>query len=513
MNSKRTLNSTKNIVVGVTNQIVMLILGFISRNVFISVLGLEYLGMNGIFSDVLGMLSLVDLGFGTAMVYSFYKPIADKDTNKISALITFYGRIYNYIAGAVTIIGIGLIPFLKQIINTEISYDQLVIYYIFSLSNVIITYLFVYKTCIISASQMSYIVTSITMLFSFLKTVVQIILLLVFENYVAYITINVVFSFLINYYSSKKAEKIFPYIKQKGVLSKEEKQAVFKNLRSIFIYKFSSVLLVATDNIFISNLVSTIAVGLYSNYLMLENKISAFVKIFFTSLTASIGNLIFTENASKRYAIFCAMQSISFILCGTVTISYGCLVNDVIKIWLGEQYLFSKDIVVMIVLNMYLSFVLQPLWSYREATGLYRKTKYVMLITAATNIILSVLLGRLWGVAGILAASVIARVSTYFWYEPYLLFNLYFERSVWKYYKSMGLHFILTFVSLGGFYQLFKLWQVTTWLSLFVKMIICGGTTTLYYVLLYRKEEGSKIIIQKFMHYVIWAKRKLQNAS
>lgn len=498
MSKSRTQNSINNMFMNFLNQFTTLILSFISRTIFIRVLGVELLGVNGLFTDVLSLLSMADLGFNTAMVFSFYKPIADKDTKKISALVNFYRKIYNYIALAITIIGIGIMPFLHLIVNTDKKIPLLNIYYLFSLAGVVISYLFVYKTSIITADQKNYIVTRITIVVTFVKTITQIITLIVFKNYILYLSINLIANFLNNYIASRKAISIYPYINDRdNNLKDSDKKSIFENIKSIFIYKLSSLLLTATDNTLISILIGTVVVGYYSNYLMIINKVIGIIQIIFGAITASIGNLIIKESFKKRYDVFKAAQSISFISCGIIVTSFSLLINDLIKIWLGNDFIFSYQVVLVISLNMYLSCVLQPLWTYREATGLYVRTKYVMLVAAIVNIILSVILGKILGISGILLASAIARLTTYFWYEPLLLFKEYFNQSPWKYYIPVTVNIVIMGSIITMFNIVFSKFVVSSWTDLFIKTIICGVVTTVIFLIAYCRSEGIKIILKK----------------
>ena len=285
MEESRTKKATQNIAYGMVNQILSLVLSFVSRTVFINFLGVEYLGINGLFSDVLNLLSLADLGFNTAMIFSFYKPIAEKDYKKMAGLTTFYRKVYSIIATLVGTVGILLIPFLKYIVNVETAIPNLEIYYLLSLAGVVVSYICVYKTSIITADQNGYIVTRITMLTSTFKTIVQIISLVLWKNYIIYLIIGVIVNLVNNIIASIVAEKNYPFIKEKYQLSKEEQKSILNNMGSVFIYKASSVMLNATDNILISVIVGTAMVGYYSNYLMLETKITMFYSLIFTSMT------------------------------------------------------------------------------------------------------------------------------------------------------------------------------------------------------------------------------------
>lgn len=501
MSDSRVKKSAQNMITGFAYQALMLILSFVSRTAFIQTLGDEYLGINATFSDVLSLLSMADLGFGTAMAYSFYKPLAEDNKEQIAALIQFYKKIYNIIAAAVLILGLVCVPFLKYIVNTEEYIPNLEIYYLFSLFGVVISYLFVYKTTLLTADQKDYKVVRIRMWTSVLKTVLQIAVLYFAKNYILYLAIGIATQFLNNYIASKKTEKEYPYIRRNqnnSDVNQSVKESLFGNMKSVFLYKLSGTMFSATDNIIISVVVGTAIVGRYSNYLMVSNKLLLVEQIVFSAMTASIGNVIVKETAKKRLQIFQAMQSASFIFCGIITSVFCIMINDLIGVWLNEDiYVLSTVTVIAITLNTYFSCVLQPLWIYRDATGLYMKTKYVMLAGATLNIILSVALGQIMGLAGVIFASAISRLSTYFWYEPKLLFREYFDSSAGRYYisilKNIGL--VAGTVLLIGFVS-YRV-EVNNWMGVFIKGAIVGCLCCVIFMTAYAKTEGFQIIMGK----------------
>lgn len=500
MGEGRAKKSAQNMITGFIYQALTLVLSFVSRTVFVHALGTEYLGLNSIFTDVLSLLSMADLGFGTAMAYSFYKPLAEHDESRIASLIHFYKRVYNIIAVVVTVCGLACIPFLDLIVKTEQDIPNLEIYYLFSLANVVLSYLFVYKTTLMTADQKDYKLVRIRMWTTVLKTVLQIIILLLTANYIAYIAIGVVTQLLNNVVASRETERDYPYIKDKnkvGKVDKEVEESIFSNMKSVFVYKLSTTLFSATDNIIISMLVGTAMVGLYSNYLMLSNKLLLVEQIVFSALTASIGNVIAKDKPEKRLEVFKAMQSASFIFCGIITTGFGVMANDVISVWFSEEFTLSTATVIAITLNTYFSCVLQPLWIYRDATGLYMKTKYIMLLGAIVNIVLSIVLGNMIGVAGIIFASAIARISTYFWYEPKLLFKEYFNSRVGGYYLSILRNVLLVAGSVAVISWLTAGMVVDSWFTLIVKMIVTGIICILVFMLAYCRTEGFKIMFKK----------------
>ena len=493
MVESRLKNSVRNIIYRLVSQLASILLKFVSRSIFIYVLGVEYLGINGLFSEILQMLSLADLGFGTAMVFSMYKPLAEHDEKKLAQLVKLYKKIYKVIAIAITLIGVGLLPFLKYLVNLDQAIPHIKIYYLLYLANTVSSYLVVYKTCILNADQKNYLVSKYNTIFNFASMIMTSLFLIITHNFMVYLIIQVLFTYLNNFYVSHKAEVMYPYINKKVEdLPKEESKNIFDNVKSVFIYKMANTLVGSTDNTLISVIVGTVTVGLYSNYSMLISNITMFINIIFSSVTASIGNMVIETNKQKNYKVYSIMQFVSFMLTAIVISSTYSVINDFIMVWVGEKFVLSHFITIAIILNMYFSVVLMPIWSYREATGMYLQTKYIMVLTAVVNLVLSIILGRCIGLAGILLATSIAKLTTYFWYEPKLLFNQFFGEKVHIYYisilKNICITIIVTFISS----LLVKNIIVTGWITLFVKALCVFLCSTLLASIFYCKNENFK---------------------
>ena len=497
MQESRTKNSIKNISFNIISQILAILLGFVSRSVFLYCLSVEYLGIQGLFSDILSMLSLADLGLNTVMAYTLYKPLAENDQKKIAGLITFYKKVYTVIAASITIIGLCLIPFLKYLINLDTEIPHITTYYILYLANTVASYLVVYKTAVLSADQKTYVLTKYNLAFSVAKTVLGIVILLLTRNYLLYLISSVVLTYLQNFYASFKAQQMYPYINEKVELEKSETGSIFKDIKSAFIYKISVALITATDNMLISVIVSTAMVGYYSNYIMVVTKITALVNTIFYSLTASLGNLVISSNESKRYEIFNIMQTVSTFLSTFCVIGILFLEQNFIRLWLGSEYLLDDTVLFAIVFNFYLSILLLPIWVYGDATGLYIKLKYIVLITGILNIILSIVLGKIFGLAGILIATSLSRLLTYFWYEPKLLFKIYFDKSCLEYFLRIGKNLFITAFAIGLNRVLTNSLIIDSWLMFIVKGVIISIATIACLILFYSKDEGYAFLRNK----------------
>lgn len=495
MTEGRIKNSVRNISYRFVSQVASIVLKFVSRTIFIYILGVEYLGINGLFSEILQMLSLADLGFGTAMVYSMYKPLAEHDEKRLTQLVALYKKIYTIIAITITVIGISLVPFLKYLVNMDKDIPYLKVYYLLYLANTVSSYLVVYKTCILNADQKNYLISKYNTIFSFISLIVTSVFLLITHNFMVYLIAQVAVTYANNFYVSHVAEKQYPYINNKVErLPKEEGKQIFQNVKSVFIYKVANTLVGSTDNTLISVLIGTIAVGFYSNYCMIVNNITLFINIIFSSVTASIGNMVVEANKKKNYDVYCLMQFVSFLLSSVaITVTY-LVINDLINVWLGEKFVLEPLISLAIALNMYFSVVLMPIWSYREATGMYLQTKYVMVATAVVNLVVSILLGKILGLAGILFATSIARISTYFWYEPRLLFKQFFGENVWNYYKGILKNIVVTFIVTVICSLVFQKFVVMSWGDFFIKAVGVSICALILTIVLYCKDPCFRVI-------------------
>ena len=510
MQEGRAKKSLRNSVAGLTNSFLAIGFNFVKRTVFVHVLGAEYLGINGLFTNILAFLTLADLGLTTAMAYSYYKPLAQNDKNKIAALNRCYRKIYNIIALAIAVIGLGLTPFLKFIVNTKNPVPDVYFYgsYFLLLAQTVVTYLFVYKGTLITADQRQYLVTRVKTLTSLLCTVLEIIILLLTKNYLLYLSVALVTNIVNNLTISHFANKLFPYIRHsKEKLDKEEEKSIFSNIKSVFIYRLSGVLINSTDNLLISKIVGTVYVGYYSNYLIVINQLTSLINICFRSLTASLGNVLVTQTKEKQHEIFNTMQVASVWFGTVIASSVYLVINDFIFAWLGQDYMLDGLTVFAIMLNFYLLCILQPIWIFREASGLYMQIKYVMVITAVINIVLSIILGMWIGLAGILLASAIAKLLTYMWYEPILLFRKYFSANPWSFFKKLLLNFGGTCLLTGPLqFALSFIKFDNLWLLFFVRGFVAFAALNAVYLIVYHKNEYFLGILNRLKN--IFLKRK-----
>jgi O-antigen/teichoic acid export membrane protein len=432
----RIKNSLKNIFFGLTGQIISSLMGFLFRTVFVYKLGVEYLGIDGLFTSILLMLSLANLGFDTAMIYNLYKPLAQKDISKIQKLMKLYKQAYRLIGLIVLVIGLLIIPFLPSLINGGTKIDNLNVIYLLFLINSVSSYYFVYYHSIIIADQRTFIISKIHSVFIIISQLSQIIILIFFPVYILTLTLQIAFRIIENIYIANKAKILYPYIKEgeNKKLSKTERNTFFKSLYSLLLYKISGVVINGTDNIIIAKFLGLKWVGMYSNYLLIILTIETLLSYLFNSLKASIGNLYISETKEKQYFIFKVLHFMNFWAYGLVTVILWNTLNPFIHLWLGTEYVFNQIIVFAILLNFFTSGMQNACTTYRETTGLFIKGKYNPIVATLVNLTVSLFLVKSIGFAGVLLGTVISRVVTYFWFDPFSLFKYIFKEPVKRYF-------------------------------------------------------------------------------
>ncbi len=504
--------SKKNIFFGLMQQCSTLILTFVTRTVFIKYLSIDLLGVNSLFANILTVLSLADLGFGTAILYSMYKPLADNDQEKLSALMNFFRKIYICIAIIVFLVGIGLLPFLHFIIK-ENNIANIEIYYCLFLADSIISYLLAYKVNIINADQKTYIIKKYTLIFNIIKSIIQCFVIIVFKSFIAYLLVQILCTFFTNIYGAYISRKMYPYICTKKILAKEDKKSIMDNVKSLFLYKIGGIILNNTDNILISSIINIVTVGFYTNYITIINAITNITSTIFTTITFSVGNLIATENKEKQLDVFYKIDFLANLMFSFISVSLLILLNDLIICWLGKNYIIDELTIVFVVVNFYMVGVLNSVLMFRDTTGLFRKTKYIYMITALLNIILSILLGIKFGLAGIIAATAISRLLTNFWYEPLTIFKSYFNKSSFKYFRDKLLNALVLTITTVIVNYCTKFIKVTGWGMLFTKTAFVVILSSIIFILIYSNTPYFKYYFTLVKSLILKNKKKIDKGA
>ena len=438
-NAGRVRNTKRNIIYALLQFVVSRILPFIVRTILIYRFGVEYLGLSSLFSSILSVLSLMELGFGTAVVYSMYKPIAEGDTAQISAHLAYYRKIYRYVGIAILIAGIALMPFLKWLIRDPELPGHLNIYacYLIFLGDAVISYLlYGYLTAIPTAYQRRDILSQIDMGVQVFSCALRCLVLLTAQSFYYYLFAFPVITIIRNLLTAVVIRRKFPEIVCRGELSLEQKLDLRRNVSGILINKMTNVSRNSIDSLCISAFIGLVMTGIYSNYYFVMSSVLSCGIMVCQSMLASVGNSIAVESVGKNYD---DMRKFNFIFMGIVswaTVCMLCLYQPFIKLWVTEKMMLGIPVVIGFCAYYYIMETGAIQWLYHQGVGLWYESRYIMIGEAVSNIVLNIILCKLLGVFGIVLATVLSVFVTNGILCPRLLFRLYFKNGKLKEYWS-----------------------------------------------------------------------------
>ena len=451
MNTRSRLdNSFRNTVVCIISQIINIVLRLVVRTVFIKCLNAEYLGVNGLFTDVLTMLSLAEMGIGAAITFNMYKPLAEGDQLRISKLMNLYRRAYAVMGMVVAVIGVGLLPFLDLIIREKPDVPFLPLLYLLYLANTVFSYFFAYKRSIFSADQKERVLKLFAVAMDVARSALQIMVLFVWKNFIAYLIIQFAYTFLENVLISLYCDKCYPYLKKysKEQLEKQEKNMVFEHVKATFAYKIGSVILSGTDNVIITAVKGVASVGLLSNYTLLTGSVQNFLNVINNSLTGSIGNYLAKEDSESHERL--NVNFVNFLMYGLVFVGSIAVLNPFVAWWAGEDYLLSFSVVLVHCFNLYLNGTIASIWTFRATMGLFIYGRWRPLVSALVNVIVSIWWGREIGVIGVLLRTTFTRVVTNLLYDPWIVYKHGLKKKPTNYYVRWILYFFVILVDTAG---------------------------------------------------------------
>lgn len=435
--NNRTQNAAINSIVGIGSYFVAMIANFVFRTVFIYFLSVEYLGIQALLTNILSLLSLVEMGIGSAMIFSLYRPMARNESGKIRALLQLYKRIYRIIAVLILIFGLLLTPFLDFFIASRPSIaEPLEFIFLLYVLNTAITYLSIYKHSILQADQKAYIVTLWTNLFMIFRYLAQITWIIIFKTFIPILIIQLIMTLFGNLFISKKAEKSYPFIKNlsnRDKINDDEKAGIMRKIQAMLLYRIGSYAVNSTDSIIISKFVGLISVGIYSNYTMLLGLANSIINFISSALTPSIGNQIETQSSNQVHKTFSTLYFIFFWISSNTTIVFATLLNPFIEIWIGDEYVISTGPLCFLVINYYVMMMRRVMVAYRNALGLYEIAKYKPIYEALINLGASLILVRYMGMVGVIIGTTISDVTTSLWIEPYIMYKHFFRDGLKQY--------------------------------------------------------------------------------
>lgn len=496
--SSRTQKSVRNIAFSICYQLTTLLSNFYIKTVLIKELGIQYAGVSALFTDILTILSVAELGFGTAISYALYRPLYEKDDTQIAKLMRLYQKIYRVIFSVVVAAGIVCLIFLKYIVNDvpDIKEDIHIIFIFFVLKTAV-SYLFVYKATLIEANQEKHIVSSIGIVFCILTTIAEALAIAVFKSYIGYLAVMVTMVIVQNVTISAVADHRYPMLKSKNRenLSAVERKEIFKNVRALAIYKISGAFQRGVDSVIISAMLGTSLVGFLSYYKMIVNHVDSLFGQVFEAIKPSVGNLAASESGERQYTVFKKMCFLSFVIGNFIAVSLVTLLNPFITLWLGNEYLLGMDVVIMLVADIYIITMVRPYESFRNANALFVQGKYRPAVMVVLNIVLSITFAGKWGVSGILFATVVARLLTHVWYDPWLIYRQVFHEPFLQYIKMKTLYLLTVVVNCILVYALCERIRFSNpWGEFCVKAVVCVCVPNVIVIALFHNREEFKAL-------------------
>lgn len=431
--------SVKNISFSFITNIIKLIILFFMRRIFLFRLGEEYLGLNGVLLNLIAMFSLVELGIGSAIGYSLYKPLSEENFKNIASKMNFFRLAYKRISLIILIVGIGVYPFIQEVFkkNQTIEPNTIKLAYFLFVIDTVISYLFSYKKILLEADQKTYKINIINIIFFILTSLFQCIMLIKYNNFIFYIVVKIIFNFINNFTCSLFVDKEYKYLKKynKLKINKEERKNIFINTKALILHKIGDICINATDNIIIAKYINISMVGLFSNYMMIILAAQGIIAQIFSSLMATIGSMIVKEDKNKAYEIFKVLNFIGFLIFGLMTVVFYNSIQIFIEVWLGKEYIIDGAFLVIISLNMYITGMRIVTGTVKSAAGYYVQDKYSPLIQSIFNLYFSIYLVKEYGIIGVLIGTLISSLIPTL-YRPYILYKYLFERNFFLYFKD-----------------------------------------------------------------------------
>lgn len=482
---ERKKNTARNTFFALLYYFLDIVLAFAVRTIFIRVLTTELLGVNGLFTNILNMLNLTELGIGTAIVYNMYKAIKDDDKEKITALFRLYRKIYSVLSLIVLTIGLCLIPALPYLVKGDNHPINLTIVYIPLLLNTCIGYLFQHYKSLFFANQRDDLSSKVKTLKIFVMYIAEILVLLVFKNFILYIYCKLIATLVEGIISVVFAKKHFPFVfnKTERKIEKLEIKEITKNTGAVSAQKLGNFMIYGTDNILISTFLGLTTLGLYSNYQLIVSAIEKVNNILINSMKGSVGNQVAAQNENQNKKMFNNILFGHLLFIGFVSICLFCLFNPFIELWIGKKYLFTNVTAFLLAFSFYLKASRKVVLMYRDTSAVFKYDVYKPFVESVLNIVLSLVLLRWFGINGVILGTILSAVLSGLWIEPRTLYKKYFKANVMEYYFKY-LAMLLLSVCIGAL-TFFIINLIPSGFGFFIlKGIICALLPACLYLLL-----------------------------
>ncbi len=444
----RKIKSILNMLGTLGSYIVSMLFQFVTQSCIIKLLGIEYSGVNGLFTNIITMLSIAELGIGTTIIFKLYKPLAENNKEKIKSWLNFYKQCYFVIALLVTIIGLLLIPFVPVIVGSVSISENIIFLYLIYLADTILSYIMTYKRSLLYADQKNYIINIVHMLYMIFMNITQILVLYFTKNYIIFLCVKILYRIIENVIINLYVDNKYPYILEKSnELPKEEKKDVLVRIRAMFLQKVSFVVNKGIDSVIISLFMNVSMVGYYTNYNLIVTSLCSIIFQILSSITASVGNLLTENNIEKNYSIYKKISMLNSAFTGIIITGFCCVITQFISMWVGEQYLLPWYIVLSFAIYIYSDSIRRAITIFKEAAGICKEDRYMYIIMALLNLIASIFLCELIGLSGVILGTAMSYIFLIFYSYPKYIFKPIFKKRYIYYYLDMIKYIIYMIVS------------------------------------------------------------------
>lgn len=491
MKIERTKNATKNIVFGTILKIYQIIVPFLMRTAMINYLGVQYLGLNSLFTSILQVLNLAELGVGSAMIFSMYKPISEDDTNTICALMKLYKIYYRVIGAVILVVGTIICPFVPYLIKSDLPVGMNVyILYILNLLATVFSYwICAYKNSILQAHQRTDVISKITLIVNTIQYIFQLLTILILKDYYIYVMVSLIAQVIINIITAMRANKMYPKYKPKGNLSKEAIKNINQRVKDLFTAKVGGVIVNSVDTIVVSAFLGLTVLAIYQNYYYILTSIIGIMGVVFTSCTAGIGNSIILESKEKNYKDLRKFTFIVSVLSIICTSELLCLYQPFMKWWVGEELLLDFTSVICFCAYFFIYEENILLCTYKDAAGIWHADRFRPLITGGINLILDIILVKFIGVYGVILSTVISIGIIGLPWLSHVLFKEIFKTTPKEYFKEFIQYIIVLIIVSCIAYFTTNIINEVNLLSIFIKAIICLIINVVLIYIIFRKKD------------------------
>lgn len=487
----RTKNAARNIVFGTILRAYQLLLPFLMRSAILYYLGVQYLGLNSLFVSVIQMLNLAELGVGSAMIYSMYRPIAEHDDTKVCALMRLY-KIYYWVIGlAIAVVGVAVTPFIPKLIHGSYPSDiNIYVLYLLNLFATVFSYwFFSYRNSVLEANQRNDVVSKVNLVTVTVQYGLQFLVLALTGNYYLFVMVALLTQILTNVATAIASRKLYPNYDPKGKLEKAEIKKINGRIRDLFTAKLGNTLLSSADTLVISAFLGLAMLAKYQNYYYIMTAVTGFAMIFISSCMAGIGNSLVAETMDKNYADFKKLSLMVWWLAGTAVCCFLNLYQPFMALWMGEENLLSFGCVILMCIYSYLYITNHVMVTYKDAGGMWHEDRFRPFCSSMFNLALNLILVRYIGIFAIILSTVASYILVNMPWLVKNLFTVIFNRSAAEYVTKYIKHVVLVIAAAAASYYVCTFLPDRGILSICIRLIISVMIPNVIFLLVLRSDE------------------------